>query len=542
MSETRSHPKILLTDFEVPGKTPAENMEDLMLKLKVNNNSKIGILSGRDVTMLLAAKNRRHPEYFHGIFISGRLDMDHATTGKSQALLEVAKAIYSGASPRTQIIYYSNFKNHYFGFDIALNADKKLSIFTLESALDNCQSKVIDALLLALAELNIPCIGYACRGNNQSDDIACSFFMYTMLSELAKISSFHEELKTYPQGSEPPLSPKVDSKPYTIISPVVWINLSSVPLKLITMTQSYTRMLEFLLERKIPKAESEKIISDHKQRYQYKGGNYYYINLRKDRIANRLITHLWGKNGFNNPMLTFLKSQIDFNFKVSKKTIMLNLSHLTFREKIRYLTSAVGCVFNAYKVGGSPLYKATSITTLRAALIDILTTIPRPEGAIARLPNGALIDGPFDFMLEFDPDDQEEKKRFRILIDALVLDPTHQEHLLAYQRDEKTREQLLSKYNYERFDLLRKTASQFTVLGQSHTAKLARQIASLTDEHLAQFFVKYPDAASLKNLKEVAIYLKGIYFGFDEKDAENVSIIRAQAISPLEIPPVKLKK
>ena len=64
MSETRKAPKFLLTDFALHGQSPTENLEDLMLKLKVNNDAKIGILSGRDIRVLLAAKNRRHPDYF----------------------------------------------------------------------------------------------------------------------------------------------------------------------------------------------------------------------------------------------------------------------------------------------------------------------------------------------------------------------------------------------------------------------------------------------------------------------------------------------
>ena len=367
----------------------------------------------------------------------------------------MAKAIYSGVSSRTQIIYHSNFKHHYFGFDIQLNADKQLSIFTLDAGIDNCQSKVIDALLQGLAKLNIPCKGYACRGDFQSDKINCAFYMYAMLSELAKNPKFHEEIKTYTQGSEPPLKPGSDCKPHTILSPVVWVKPSSVPLKLITMTQSYTRMFATLLERKIPKSEAEKMMSDHKARYQYKGDTFYYINLRKQKMANRLEDQIWGRGGLKNPILGLLKTNFPRRIILTKKAVMTGLANMPFSEKIRYLIGAVGCFFNAFKLEGGPPYKASIMTNLRAALVDILTTTPRPEGAMAQLPVCTLVDGPFDFMLEFDPDDQEEKNRFRKLIDALVQDPAHQERLLAYKREEKF-EEFLSRYKYERFNLLAK--------------------------------------------------------------------------------------
>lgn len=200
----------------------------------INSRSSLNVDS---IRMIIQSFNRIYP-HFNGAVLVSPCQEDELT--------KYIQAVAIGE--RKQFIYRSPPAYHFFGFDVERKQDGTLSIFCFDSSHDPIQYITLDHLAKKLQLRNEKFVIKSGGAGLQKDSKNCSLFAMMALKEFSKYDHVFDYLSTSSEIRQAPFSP--DQNYYNVlngsshrfsagIGKIEWVNLTDLPLKIMSMSQSY---------------------------------------------------------------------------------------------------------------------------------------------------------------------------------------------------------------------------------------------------------------------------------------------------------------
>lgn len=322
---------------------------------------------------LLNAKMRRNETLGRHLQVEYVSAKEYAAESTTRKLAKKMLAMKPGE--RKQFFYFYLGEEHSYGFDVEVTKEGKINIFCFESAADPRHLAGVDQLYKYLSKSGREFDIKSTRAEYQMDSYNCGTYTLGVINELAKYDHVYDYLPTeytpnkdienIKESSSQNALGRVTKYTFNNLDKITWVNLHDMPIKIISMGQSYTQMENNLKVSQNFDLDAEKFVKQARIRDQYdekQEKTTKYINRKREHIreylkkaADTIIKPAYEEYVKEHPIFKRIDEgeKIDFH-----KEIIENDKYPTIEEKSKLMETYLKIILLRNNIGtGSYPYK-----------------------------------------------------------------------------------------------------------------------------------------------------------------------------------------